>query len=211
MTDHPRGTDNPHGASKNTERWDAKILHDAVREAKRTSPDSFLTTAEDVNTKSLDHWIDEMSSSTWAVAEREGSVVGVAAAKRPDPEKDREDQTAARYIESVWIAPDLRGHGLGHRLIKYLLEAECRKNRHVRQFLLWVFTNNFAAIRLYEHMGFVETRERNEGARTEIKYCLDLGSVVHSAVRSAVEEAARRQDKRQYGVTYRILGGLDSA
>ena len=211
MTDHPRDTGNPHGASKNTERWDAKILHDAVREAKRTSPDSFLTTAEDVDAKSLDYWIDEMASSTWAVAEREGGVVGVAAAKRPDPDKDREDPATARYIESVWIAPDLRGHGLGQRLIKYLLEAECRKNQHVRQFLLWVFTTNFPAIGLYEHMGFVVTQELNEGVRSEIKYRLDFDSVVHSAVRSALDEAARRQDKQQHGVTYRILGGRDFA
>lgn len=210
MTYHPRGIGNSNEASRNTERWDAEVLHDAVREAKRTSPDSFLTKAEDLDTNSLDYWIDEMSSSTWAVAERGGSVVGVAAAKSPDPNKDREDPETARYIESVWIAPGLRGHGLGQRLIKYLLEAECRKDQHVRHFLLWVFTTNSAAIRLYEHMGFVETQEVNEGVKTEIKYRLDLDSVVHSALHSA-DEAVRRQDKHRYGVTYRILGGADFA
>lgn len=209
MTDHLRESGNPHEESKSIEQRDAEKLSEAVREAKKTSPDAFLTTTEDVDAKSLDYWMDEMSSSTWAVAEREGDVVGVAAAKRPDPDKDREDQATTRYIESVWIAPDLRGHGLGHRLIRYLLEAECGRNQHVRLFLLWVFTTNSPAIRLYEHMGFVETKEVNEGVKTEIKYRLDLNSVVHSAIRSAVDEVARRQDKRQYGVTYRILGGKD--
>lgn len=210
MTDHPRRTENPHGVSKSTERWDAKILHDAVREAKRTSPDSFLTTVEDVKEKPLDYWIDEMRSSTWAVAERKGNVVGVAAAKRPDPDIDTEDQATARYIESVWIVPYLRGHGLGQRLVRYLLEAEYRKNQHVRHFLLWVFTTNSTAIGLYEHMGFIRTPEQNEGVRTEIKYRLDFDSIVHAAVRSAVNDAARRQDKHQYEVTYRILGEKDS-
>ncbi len=186
---------------------DAKILYDAVREAKRTSPDSFLTTAEDTEAKPLDYWIGEMRSSTWAVAERAGNVVGVAAAKRPDPTIDQEDQATARYIESVWITPYLRGHGLGQRLIKYLLAAEYRKNQHIRHFLLWVFTTNSAAIRMYERLGFVQTPESNEGVKTEIKYRLDPGSVAHPAVRSPVDEAARRrQDKHQYGVTYRILG-----
>jgi ribosomal protein S18 acetylase RimI-like enzyme len=210
MTNHPRDADNPYVAGRSSTHRDARILRSALREAKSTSPDSFLASAEDVATRPLDYWIAEMSSSTWAVAERQENIVGVAAAKRPDPDKDQEDQATARYIESVWIAPDLRGHGLGHRLIMYLLEAEHRKNQRVRQFLLWVFTTNFTAIRMYEHMGFVRTPDKNEGVRTEIKYRLDLDSVVRSAVRSAVEEAARRQDERQHGVTYRILGGQDS-
>ena len=211
MTDHLRGIDSPHEVSNSTEHRDAEKLSEAVRRAKKTSPDAFLTTAEDVDAQSLDFWIDEMSSSTWAVAECGGNVVGVAAAKRPDPDKDREDPATARYIESVWIAPELRGYGLGQRLIRYLLEAEYKKNLRIRQFLLWVFTTNFPAIRLYEHMGFVETQEMNEGVKTEIKYRLDFDSVVHSAIRSAVDEAARRQDEHQHRVTYRILGGEDSA
>jgi ribosomal protein S18 acetylase RimI-like enzyme len=191
--------------------WDAKILRDALREAILTSPDSFLTTVEDVDTKSLDYWIGEMRSSTWAVTERQGDVVGVAAAKRPDPHKDKEDQATTRYIESVWICPDLRGRRLSERLIRYLLEAEYRKNQDIRHFLLWVFTNNSPAIRLYEDMGFVRTPDTNRGIRTEIKYHLNIDREVYAAVHLAVNDAARRQDERQYGVTYRILGGKDSA
>ncbi len=186
--------------------WDAEILHDALHEAVRTSPDSFLKTVEDVETKPLDYWIDEILSSTWAVAQRAGEVVGLVAGKRPDSDNDAEDQAITRYIESVWIAPQLRGRGLGRRLIRYLLEAEYRRNQHIRQFLLWVFTTNYPAIRLYEQMGFVRTLEMNVGIRTEIKYRLDLDSVVHPAVGLTVNETARRQDRYHYGVTYRILG-----
>jgi ribosomal protein S18 acetylase RimI-like enzyme len=187
---------------------DAEILHYAMREAARTSPGSFLKTVEDIDAESPDYWINEIGSSTWAVAQRGDEVVGVVAAKRPDPDHDDEDQETSRYIESVWIAPDLRGHGLGERLIKYLLEAEYRKSRHIKQVLLWVFTTNSAAIKLYLHMGFVRTPRKNEGIKTEIEYRLDFNRKVYAAIGLAV---ACWHDKRRYGVTYRVLGNGDSA
>jgi len=221
MTDYPRGVESPMGTNASSApfwdgqilKGDAQILQDTVREAIRTSPDSFLKTVEDVDAKSLDYWIHEIQSSTWVVAERAGKVVGVAAAKYPDPDKDKEDnKETARYIESVWIAPDLRGNRLGERLIKYLLEAEYQKHQQVKQFLLWVFTTNSSAIRLYEHMGFVlAPKENHESIRPEIRYRLDFNSEVHAAVRLVVNEASRRgEDQRQYAVTYRVLGSTDS-
>ncbi len=212
MTDYSGGAENPVGEGIiSALHWDAKTLRDTLREAILTSPGSFLTTVEDVDTKSPDYWIDEIQSSTWAVAECEGNVVGVAAAKRPDPHKDKEDQATTRYIESVWICPDLRGRRLSERLIRYLLEAEYRKNQHIRHFLLWVFTTNSSAIRLYEDMGFARMPETNKGIRTEIKYRLNFDREVYVAVHLAVNDAARRHDERQHGVTYRILGDKDSA
>jgi ribosomal protein S18 acetylase RimI-like enzyme len=210
MTGDPRGAESPVRTRESLERRDAKILHDAVREAVRTSPDSFLKTVDDVDAKSLDYWIDEIRSSTWVVAEREGRVVGVAAAKRPDRDKDKEDPESTRYIESVWIAPELRGVGFGQGLIRYLLEAECRKSQHIRHFMLWVFTANFTAIRLYEYMGFVRTLEKNEGIKTEVKYRLDFGHLVNLPVRPVVSEAIRRSDEQRYETTHRVLGEKDS-
>lgn len=212
MTDHPHDTGSSIEPGTNTGRWwDAKLLQETVREAIRTSPESFLRTVSDVDARPLNYWLEELRSSTWAVAQRDGDVIGIAAAKYPNPEKDKEDPATTRYIESVWIDPDFRGNRFGELLIQYLLEAECQKNQHINQFLLWVFETNSPAISLYEHIGFVRTPERNEGVRTEIKYRLDLGSVVNSAVRSAVDEAACRQDQPRHRVTYRILGGRDSA
>src|ERR1700760_3085963 len=131
MVNHQPDADHPWKAGKGIAHRDARILRRALREAKRISPDSFRTSVEDIDAKPPDYWMDEMMSSTWAVAECRGNVVDVAAAKRPDPNKDREDQATAQYIESVWIAPDLRRRGLGQRLIKYLLETEHRRNRRV--------------------------------------------------------------------------------
>jgi len=191
--------------------WDAKLLQETVREAIRTSPESFLRTVSDVDARPLSYWLEELRSSTWAVAQRNEDVIGIAAAKYPNPESDKENPATTRYIESVWIDPDFRGNRFGELLIQYLLEEECRKNPHINQFLLWVFETNLPAISLYEHIGFVRTPERNEGIKTEIKYRLDLGSVVDSAVRSVVDEVACRQDKQSRRVNYRILGGMNSA
>ena len=206
MTKHPRGAESPVEISTEAEQRDAKILRETVREATRTSPDSFLNTVEDVDAKAQDYWIYEIQSSTWVVAECEGKIVGVAATKRPDPDKDREDGATTRYIESVWIAPNLRHRGRGHELIRHLLEAEYRKNPLVSRFLLWVFTTNSSAIRLYEHMGFVSTGEENKGIKPEIKYRLDFDDQVYLAVPLAVNDAARRLDEQQHEVTYRVLG-----
>ncbi len=184
---------------------DAEILYRAIREAVRTSPGSFLKSVADVEAKRPDFWVNEIRSSKWAVAQRDGEVVGVAGSKRPDPVMDREDPATARYIESVWVAPGLRGKRLGERLVKYLLAAEYWSNQRIRQFVLWVYVTNTSAMRLYEHIGFVRTPERNVGARTEVKYRLDFNPEVHTTISLAVN-GAQRHDQLHLGVTYRLLG-----
>jgi ribosomal protein S18 acetylase RimI-like enzyme len=212
MTDHPHGSEPPTGITAAAAlRWDAQMLQDTMLEAIRTSPDSFIMTEEEVKARSLDSWIKEIRSSTWAVAQQNGQVVGIVAGKRPDSDADAEDEAITRYIESVWIDPGFRGQRLGERLIKYLLGVEYQKNQRVRHFRLWVFPTNSTAVSLYERMGFAPTPEVNEHEdKTEVKYRLDFDSTIHGAVVLAVNEAIRRDDRRQYGVIYRVLGEPDS-
>src|SRR5882724_2588760 len=133
-------------------RWDAEILHSAMCKAVDTSPNSFLKTVEELDAEPPDYWITQIQSAKWAVAQRGGEVVGVAASKRPNPDIDREDPATSRYIESVWVAPGLRRRRLGERLIKYLLAAEYWSNPDIKQFVLWVYETNEPAMRLYEHI-----------------------------------------------------------
>jgi ribosomal protein S18 acetylase RimI-like enzyme len=186
-------------------RRDAETLYYAMREAVRTSPDSFLKTVEDVDAEPSDYWINEVRSAKWAVAQHGIEVVAIAASKHPDPEMDKEDPATTRYIESVWVAPDLRRRRLGERLIKYLLTAEYWNNLCIKQFVLWVYATNASAMGLYEYIGFVRTPERNVGARTEIKYRLDFNPEVHTTM-GLVMNGDRRQDQFHRGVTYRVLG-----
>jgi ribosomal protein S18 acetylase RimI-like enzyme len=212
MMDHALQTGIPvETGQRPTLRDDALILQRAIRYSISTSPGAFLKTVDDVDEKPIDYWEKEILSSTWAVIQRGEEVVGVAAAKWPDREMDSdiEDQATARFVESVWIAPELRGRRIGERLVKYLFEVECEEDPEIRQFLLWVSEENRSAISLYLRMGFKYTRVWQQHRRvgmTELKYRLKFDSAVVKAIETAVNEAARREDWRKFGVRYRILG-----
>ncbi len=191
---------------------DAQILQKAIWESISTSPEAFLKTVDDVDERSIDYWEKEIDTSTWAVIQRGEEVVGIAVARFPDREIDTDiDPAAARFIESVWITPELRGRRMGERLVRFLFEVECKKNPGIKQFLLWVFDKNHRAIRLYERMGFVHTGIKNHnirGDRTELQfqYQLTFDTAVVKATETVVDEAARRADLREFDVRYRILG-----
>lgn len=188
---------------------DAQILQKAMRKSIAISPHAFLKTIDDVDEKAIDYWVNEILSSTWAVIEKGEEVLGIAAAKWPDREMDIEEQDTARFIESVWIAPEFRGYRMGERLVKYLIEVERRKNPDIRQFLLWVFDENHPAKRMYWRLGFEYTAVQQRHDRvgiTEVKYRLTFNSAMVKAIDTAVNEAARRADMREFGVRYRILG-----
>jgi hypothetical protein len=89
------------------------------------------------------------------------------------------------------------------------LTAEYLNNQYIRQFVVWVYATNTSAMRLYEHVGFVRTPERNVGTRTEIKYRLDFNPEVHTTI-GLVPNGAQRPDQLHCGVTYRVLGQPDS-
>jgi ribosomal protein S18 acetylase RimI-like enzyme len=195
-------------------RDDAQLLQNAIRDSVSTSPEAFLKTVADVNLFPIEYWKKEIDNSTWVVIQRDEEVVGIAVAKRPDHEIDTDiDPEKARFIESVWISPELRGYRIGERLVKFLLEVECKRSPEVRQFLLWVFDKNVRAIRLYERIGFVYTNIKNRGIRddrTELKYqyqlTFDTATTMMKATETVVNEAARRADLCQFDVRYRILG-----
>lgn len=199
-------TDNRGGAASPVEalKTQASTLQHAVREAIRTSPDSFLKTLEDIEAKGLDYWIHEIQSSTWVLAERNGKVVGVAACKPPERGKDDESDEDSRYIESVWIHPDLRRKRLGERLIRYLMEVESLNNLNINKFLLWVFEANSSAIGLYERMGFAKTGDRHDDLKPEIKYRLVVNPETSEAINPTVR--APLDGNEMSGVTYRMLG-----
>jgi ribosomal protein S18 acetylase RimI-like enzyme len=211
VTCHAHEPESPTETGRQAGHRDAQILQEAIRKSVSTSPEAFLKTVTDVDGTSIDNWEKEIASSTWVVIERGEKVVGIAVARQPRHDMDHDvDPNTARFIESVWIDPALRGHGMSERLIRFLFEVECEKNPDIRQFLLWVFDKNDRAIRLYERMGFKDTNLRNvdaDGGWTELKYQLAFDTVVMKATEKAVNEAARREDLRQSGVTYRILGG----
>jgi ribosomal protein S18 acetylase RimI-like enzyme len=188
---------------------DAPILKRAVRESILTSPDSFLKTVKDVDRMGPDYWDKEITNSTWVVIEQVDEVVGIAVARWPDQYVDLRivPTNKARFIESVWIAPNFRGSRMAERLVNYLIEVECRKHPSVIRFKLWVFENNSQAIRLYERMLFKYVEKQALADRIELcyEYMLPRVSRRKAARRATVNMRAREDDKRQHGVTYREL------
>lgn len=209
MVDHVTGVVGPVETEPGSESEDARILKEAVRESILTSPGSFLKTVADVDTTSVGYWDKEIKTSTWVVIQQSDEVVGIAVARWPNKEIDRDiDQVKARFIESVWIAPKFRGGRMGERLVKYLIEVEREKSPSVSRFMLWVFEDNKQAIRLYKRMHFKRVdRHALENGTIELRYEYVLPRLsVRKASRGAEEVARdRRRDLRQHGVTYRVL------
>ncbi|HEY3982041.1 MAG TPA: GNAT family N-acetyltransferase [Streptosporangiaceae bacterium] len=139
-------------------RADAQLLQTALRKAVSTSPEAFFTTLADLKARSDAGWVREIRTSSWAVLEAGDAVVGIAAAKPPDPVADSgHDPARACFIESVWVDPGHRRQGLGERLVRYLIETQ--RGRGIEWFLLWVLPANLGAISFYESLGFRKTGE----------------------------------------------------
>jgi ribosomal protein S18 acetylase RimI-like enzyme len=212
MTDLVEGTRSPAAANPRAVLGDAETLQRAIRKAVATSPRAFLKTPDDIDAKSIFYWEQEILRSTWAVVEQGTEVLGIAAAKQPDRDKDFniDDFDRARFIESVWIDDSIRRRGIGMRLVQFLIDVECDQ-RGIEQFFLWVFNENEPAIRLYEdHFGFKPTEAKNwqpQVKMTEIQYRLLLDSPVQLAAKLRVNADARENDFRELGIHYRVLGG----
>jgi ribosomal protein S18 acetylase RimI-like enzyme len=209
VVDHVTEDANPVETGRRRESPDARILKKAVRESILTSPGSFLRTVADVEAMDADYWDKEIDTSTWVVIQQVDTVVGIAVARWPDKAIDRHiDENRARFIESVWIAPKFRGSRMGERLVNYLIEVEHKKYPSVSRFMLWVFKDNKHAIRLYERMCFKYVAKHSLGDRIELlyEYVLPNLSAQKTAWRLMGNAAGREGDRRQYGVTYRVLG-----
>lgn len=212
MVDHVTEVANSVEAESRPKFRDAQILKKVMRESILTSPGSFLKSVADVDTMSEDYWDKEIETSTWAVVQQFDNIVGIAASQWPDKEIDYDiDQLKTRFIESVWIAPILRGSHMGERLVNYLMEVERTKYPSVSHFMLWVFEKNENAIRLYERMRFKRAGKHIlESDRIELRYeyvVPDL-SAKEAVRRSQANAAARQADQRRHGVTYRVLAGI---
>jgi GNAT superfamily N-acetyltransferase len=130
----------------------------AVRlRALQTDPQAFAATHSQ-SSSSDDHVWEEMAAAgasgdqevLFVVDGGEGFVAMVGAFTRPD-------EPATRHLYGMWVAPEVRGSGIGRGLI----DAVVRWTREVggNEVRLWVVESNTPAVRLYESAGFVPTGE----------------------------------------------------
>jgi len=109
----------------------------------------------------------DVYAAIW-VARLDGVVVGSVALRDSDGE--------AVYLKRMYVRPDLRGAGLGARLLTTALDHA--RSTGARTIQLDTHTGMVAAQRLYERAGFRRTGTRTEegahDSRCEVLYALDL-------------------------------------
>jgi ribosomal protein S18 acetylase RimI-like enzyme len=147
---------------------DWPTLRDARLRALGDSPGAFLANYEVEARYGEREWRELASGRLqWFVASGRGGVIGLVAARRPSGD------TGEWYVESMWVAPGRRRTGVARRLLQALDDA--LRMEGVRTMFLWVLSDNDAARRAYQRLGFVSTGRRQPlqtmPGRTEEQMC----------------------------------------
>ena len=110
------------------------------------APDAFGSTYEEFVARPPDRWAAQIREIPTFVAVVDGEDVGIVRGARDDSRAD------AAWLISMWVAPEVRGQGVGEALIDAVVEWA--RASGVRRLLLDVGDHNRPAIALYARMGF---------------------------------------------------------
>lgn len=113
------------------------------------APDAFGATLEDAERRTVGDWeaqIERLPTFVW----REGNAdLGMVRGAPHDADPE------AAYLISMWVAPEVRGRGVGAALVDEV--AAWARGRGLRRLVLDVAVQNAWALKLYERCGFVPT------------------------------------------------------
>ena len=110
------------------------------------APDAFGSTHDEAAARPLDSWAAQLRKIATFVAVVDGEDVGLVRGARDDSQAD------AAWLISMWVAPEVRGRGVGEALIDAVVEWA--RASGARRLLLDVGDHNQPAIALYARMGF---------------------------------------------------------
>lgn len=130
-------------------RSQSSILESMRLKALEDAPSAFVTTLESELDRPSDYWEEQFDRATWVIAQdgiAPDDPVGIAALVRPEPE------SPVRFIESVWVEPEYRGHGVLRQMLDHL--EGCAKEDGATELRLWVLDTNESAERAYHKLGF---------------------------------------------------------
>jgi ribosomal protein S18 acetylase RimI-like enzyme len=153
---------------------DWPVLQEARLAALRESPHAFTSSYDHESMWEEPEWRRLLETATWIVAQESQRVVGLV---RSDGEPGR---SSTRHLESIWVAPEHRRHGVFRHLLHAVAEHE--REMGATDLLLWVLEDNHDAQRAYETVGFEPTGERQflhawgrseQLLRLSIKHLLD--------------------------------------
>jgi ribosomal protein S18 acetylase RimI-like enzyme len=127
---------------------DWRVLRSARLKALLDSPQAFTSTHDHEAGWCESEWRRLFDAATWIVARQAEELIGLA--------RSVGDRTM-RHVESVWVAPTHRRHGVCGTLLQGLAEIDRRLG--VTDLLLWVLDDNVDAQHAYEALGFKRTGE----------------------------------------------------
>ena len=110
------------------------------------SPNAFGSTCDEAAALPPESWAAQLRSMATFLAVVDGEDVGLV---RGAPDEARTD---AAWLISMWVAPEVRGRGVGEALIAAVVEWA--RAGGARRLLLDVGDHNRPAIALYARMGF---------------------------------------------------------
>jgi L-amino acid N-acyltransferase YncA len=149
---------------------DWKILRDVRLRALEDSPTAYISSRQTEMVWTEARWRRTFEGALWVVARGRQEIVGLTRSVRVERRPAFE-----RHLESVWVEPGHRRTGVLRTLLRYLIELE----PDVREWLVWVLTDNVEARTVYERLGFQSTGERqpldDSSDRSEERLRLSLG------------------------------------
>jgi GNAT superfamily N-acetyltransferase len=146
-----------------------RLLAPADWQALRTTRLQALTDAPHAFTSSYQleqgwseaQWRQLFDTATWILAIEDGAYIGIGSVTGPA-------RSAARHLESLWVAPTHRRSGVLRSLLS--VAADSQRRRGVNNLLLWVLEDNICAQMAYLRLGFRATGERQPIARGSSRY-----------------------------------------
>lgn len=132
-------------------------LREVRLRALRTDPDAFAASHNQASSRD-DHVWDQIAATAAEgheeiifVIEGEDRFAGMVGAFA------RADEPATRNLYGMWVAPEVRGSGLGVGLVDAVVDWS--REAGAEEVKLWVVETNGPAVRLYRRAGFVPTGE----------------------------------------------------
>jgi ribosomal protein S18 acetylase RimI-like enzyme len=146
---------------------DAALFRDIRLEGLRRDPDAFSSTFEDESAKPLAFFAERLDRSAVFGAFRGVELLGVAGFYvQPGPKHGHKGTLWGMYVR-----PQARGAGIGGRLVEAVIE---HARTRVELLQLTVISENLAARRLYERLGFASYGLEKRAAKYRGRYHDDV-------------------------------------
>jgi ribosomal protein S18 acetylase RimI-like enzyme len=142
---------------------DAALFRDIRLEGLRLNPEAFGSTFEAENARPVAFFAERLGGSKIIGAFQGSELVGIAGLLIGQGQKEAHK---GRLV-GMYVRPGARKSGVGQRLVEAIIEAA---RQSVELIQLSVVSDNEAARRLYERLGFVEWGVERDALKQDGRY-----------------------------------------